>query len=116
MVLVELLGKAVEVLLVVKLGQLIALGGLDDVAVLRELDRALQARFDDADGGIGLRNEVDSPELEALDLGFFLGRRDDDGNTGERFVLFDRFQHVQTGHHRHQDVEQNQREGGCVLP
>ena len=77
MVLVELLGVAVKEFPVVKTRQRVALGGLDDVAVLTELDRAPDAGQDHTPLWIGLGNKVDRAKTQTLDLRVLIGRQHD---------------------------------------
>ena len=66
--LVILFGIAEEILPVIKPCQRVALGGLDDVAVLKQLDRAQHAGVDHIDVGIGLGDKVYRAEAQALHL------------------------------------------------
>ena len=77
MVLVELLGIAVEIFPVIKSGQGIALGMIDDLTVFKKLDRTPDTRLDDIFLGIGLGNEIRRAEMEAFDLRVLVCRHDD---------------------------------------
>ena len=113
--LVELLGVAVEELLVVEARQFVAFCGLDDVLVLGQLDDALNSGQDHVDGGIGLGNEVDSAQLQAFHFRFPFRGRDDDGNAGEGAVVLDGLEDLQAGHDRHEDVQKDQRQRVLML-
>ena len=93
---VVLLRVTVEVLTRIQPGQMVALGLADQVAVLRELDGAFDARLHDLRNGIRLRNEVDRADVEALDLGFLIGRQNDHGDLRRQRILLHFAEDVET--------------------
>ena len=110
MMLVELLGIAVKVFAVIQPRQRIPLGGLDDVAVLAQFDGAPGAGQDHPWLRIGFGNKVDCTEFEASDLGVLIGRQDNDGDLLQLRIILDLPEHLGAGHHRHQQIQQDQRE------
>ena len=108
--LVVLLGIAIEILPVEQPRELVTFRRLDDVAVFRKLDGALDARLDDVEGRIRLGDEVDGAEPQTLDLGLALSRDYDNRHPRKLGIFLDGLEHLDAGHDRHQDIEQYQRQ------
>ena len=115
-IVVELLGVAVEVLGVVEAGDGVAFRGPDDLAVLRELDAAPAPGHDHAGRRVGLLDEVDGPEVEAVDLAGLVAARYDDGNLGEVRGCLHALQELFPRHVRHDEVEDYEGEDVRMLP
>ena len=112
-ILVKLLRVTVKVFSVIQSGQLIPFRELDDIPVFRQLDRVQDPGLDHAFHRIGLRHEVDRAQVQALDFRFFFRGRHDHGNEREFRILPYLFQHLDSGHHRHQNIQQKKRQ--CFL-
>ena len=87
--------------------QRVAFRGVDDGALLGELDAARDARLDDLPVGVGLRDEVHGTEVEALHLGGLVGREHDDRDVGELLLLAHDLQDLDAAHPWHHEVEQD---------
>ena len=89
-VLVELHRIIVEIIAVIKAGQVIPLRLLNRLLVFMKLDRALCPGQNDAGIRIRLGNKIVCPELQTLYFGTMVGGRDNNRNT----VRFRRFLHL----------------------
>ena len=115
MVLVKLRGVAIEEFLVEESGELVPLGGLNDLPIFREFDDSQYAGQNHIDSRVGLRNKIDRAELQALQLSRLLRSGDDDGDMLQVFICLSSFQHLKTGHDRHEQIQQHQRQRIFVL-
>ena len=112
--LIQLFRIPEEEFTVVEAGELIALGGLDGLAVLGELNGPQDAGLHDGGGRIGLGNKVGGAHLQTLHLGVRICRQDNDRDPGENGVAAHFGEHFHTGHHRHEDIQQDQ--GNLLSP
>ena len=106
-VLVELLGVAVEILPAVKAREQVALGGEDDLPVLDKLDGAQDPCPDHVRLGVGLGDKVDGAESEALRFRRMVGGDDDDGDLRDGRVLLFHAQKLDAVHARHHQIQQH---------
>ena len=105
------MSTTIEEFSVVEPRERVALGGLEDLPILRQLDDALHTGLDDLGMIEGLRYEVDGAEPQAFHLSLVVGGHDDDRDVPHRGILPHDTQHIQPvdlGHHK---IEQDQREG-----
>ena len=115
-VMVKLLGIAVEIFAVVKPCQGVPFCGIDDLSVLREFDRAEDTRQHDACLGIGLGYEIDRAQRQALDLRILIGGQDNDRDHRQFRLLPHPPQDFQSAHDRHLQIHQNEGELFTRLP
>ena len=108
--LIELLRIAEKEFFVVESGQRVPLCLVDDIAVLRELDRSLHARLDHLRQGIGFGNKVDRAKCQALHLCRAVARHDDDRQLFTAMILANITQHVEAVDVRQDQVQQDQTE------
>ena len=114
MMLVILLSIPVKILTVIKTCQLIPLCGLDDIPVFRKFYGPAHAGLDHAHSRIGLGDKIDRAKVKALDFRLLLCRGHNNGDPGQMLIFSDFFQHIETGHDRHQDVQKNKGKGILV--
>ena len=112
---VKLGGVAVEEFPVVETGQRVALRRADDVPVLRQLDGAQHAGQHHLRLGVGLGDEVDGADGEALHLCVLLRRHHNDGDADRLRVRLQLAQHVQAVHVRQIQIQQDQAQRLAVL-
>ena len=110
---VEVVALAVllKIIARIKSCQGVGLGGADDAAVLGELDRSADARKDDLRHVVGLRDEVRGAGSQAAHLGGLVRSQHDDRYAAELVVRLDDVQQLKAVHHRHEQIQQDQRYG-----
>ena len=84
---VILVGVIEEEVLVVQAGELVPLGGADDVAVFRQLDHMAHPRQHHPVQIAGLEYKIHGPVVEGVDLVLPIPAHDDDGDALEQRVL-----------------------------
>ena len=99
---------AVEVVGVEQVRQAVALRGLDDAGLFRDLDTAVDACLYDFNRGIRFGNKVDCPDLETVYLCALISSHYDDRYPLELLLFFHHLQNIHTAHLRHLKVEQHQ--------
>ena len=104
---VVLLGVAIEEFLVVQPRQVVPLGGAQYVPVLRQLYGAQHPRQDHAGHGIGLGDEIDGPEAQALHLDVPVRGQHDHRQPGIAGRLLDVPQDVRAAHVGQVQVQQH---------
>ena len=105
---VVLLGVTEEELLVVQAGELVALGGADDVAVFGELDGMADPGQQRVRAQVRRGDEIHGPAVEKLGLHCLVIREDDDGNAHQLRVLVHLADDVDALHVRKGQLQQHQ--------
>ena len=114
--LVVLLAVAVEELEVVQVRERVALGRLDDLAVLAQLDGTPDSGLHHAGIGIRLLDEVACPGVQAHDLLREVRGYHDDRNVAQLRRGLHQLQDLLSRHVRHDEIEQHERDGLSMSP
>ncbi len=107
---VELGGVAIEELLVVEPGQMIALRQAQGVPVLGQLDGAQHPGKHDFLLRVRFGNEIDGAQRQTLYLRFSVGGHNDDRYTGGSGIRLDLPKNIQPAEIRQIQIQQNQAE------
>ena len=116
MVLVVLLAIAVEELEIVQACERIAFGGLDDLAVLAQLDSTPDAGLHHTGIGIRLLDEIACPGVQAHNLLREVRGYHNDRNVAQLRCGLHELQDLLPRHVRHDEVEQHERNGLSMSP
>ena len=112
---VKLLRMIIEEFSVIQPCQFVAFCGLDGTAILLELNNtANSSQWNGHIRRIRLCQRVDGTQLKASGFRSRIRSGDNDRNVLQSLIGHDSFQNIEAGHHRHHQIQQNERERVAV--